>query len=422
MELLLHLIQVNKIDIYDIPIAALTEQYMAYLAEMRRFDIEVASEFLVMAATLLLIKSRMLLPKTPKETEEDEETDPREELVRRIVEYQRYKKVSLEMAERAEEESRFVGRAPAELPVRLAPPQGLSVNDLWEAFRRVLEVKRELTIPEAIVAHEEYRVEDQMQMIVERLLASEDGATDFEDLFLTGTRDELVATFLALLELIRRRIIVVRQPMLFGPIRVEQKCLALPKKRVEVLADLRGALEAVLFAGGDPLTEAQLLEILETDAETLRGLLASLEEELSARGSGLMLKETAGGWQMVTRPELFKYVERLSQEINRKLSRAAMETLSIIAFKQPVTKLEIEQIRGVQHAERVLAQLISRELITEVGRKNVIGRPIQYGTTETFLRAFGLKNLDDLPILPEPDMEQLSLPMGEDMTEDEDTV
>lgn len=221
MELLLHLIQVNKIDIYDIPIAALTEQYMAYLAEMRRFDIEVASEFLVMAATLLLIKSRMLLPKTPKEAEEDEEIDPREELVRRIVEYQRYKKVSLEMAERAEEESRFVGRAPAELPVRLAPPQGLSVNDLWEAFRRVLEVKRELTIPEAIVAHEEYRVEDQMQMIVERLLASEDGATSFEDLFLTGTRDELVATFLALLELIRRRIIVVRQPMLFGPIRVE---------------------------------------------------------------------------------------------------------------------------------------------------------------------------------------------------------
>ena len=221
MELLLHLIQVNKIDIYDIPIAALTEQYMAYLAEMRRFDIEVASEFLVMAATLLLIKSRMLLPKTPKEAEEDEEIDPREELVRRIVEYQRYKKVSLEMAERAEEESRFVGRAPAELPVRLAPPQGLSVNDLWEAFRRVLEVKRELTIPEAIVAHEEYRVEDQMQMIVERLLASEDGATDFEDLFLTGTRDELVATFLALLELIRRRVIIVRQPMLFGPFRVE---------------------------------------------------------------------------------------------------------------------------------------------------------------------------------------------------------
>ena len=185
------------------------------------------------------------------------------------------------------------------------------------------------------------------------------------------------------------------------------------------MEDLKGALEAVLFAGGDPLTEAQLSEILETDAKTTRGLLSALSEELSERSSGLMLKETAGGWQMVTRPELFSYVERLSQETNRKLSRAAMETLSIIAFKQPVTKLEIEQIRGVQHAERVLAQLVARELVTEVGRKNVIGRPIQYGTTETFLRAFGLKNLDDLPNLPEPDMEQLALPYGgENLEED----
>ena len=190
--------------------------------------------------------------------------------------------------------------------------------------------------------------------------------------------------------------------------------------RVEVLADLKGALEAVLFAGGDPLTEEQLREILQTDLRSTRALLTALSEDLSVRGSGLMLKETAGGWQMVTRPELFSYVERLSQETNRKLSRAAMETLSIIAFKQPVTKLEIEQIRGVQHAERVLAQLVARELITEVGRKNVIGRPIQYGTTETFLRAFGLKNLKDLPNLPEPDIEQLSLPYDRVVDEDEE--
>ncbi len=220
MELLLHLIQVNKVDIYDIPIAALTEQYMAYLAEMRRFDIEVASEFLVMAATLLLIKSRMMLPKAPMETEEEESDDPRRELVERIIEYQRYKKASLLMEARAEDESHYVGRAPTELPMRLAPPQGLSVQALWDAFRKVLEVKRELTIPEVIVAHEEYRVEDQMQRIVEELLAREDRTVDFEDLFLTGLRDELVATFLALLELIRRRVAVVRQSVLFGPIQV----------------------------------------------------------------------------------------------------------------------------------------------------------------------------------------------------------
>lgn len=187
------------------------------------------------------------------------------------------------------------------------------------------------------------------------------------------------------------------------------------------MADLKGALEAVLFAGGDPLTEAQLQEVLQTDTETTRELLQALDEELSARGSGLMLKELAGGWQLVTRPEHYDYVERLSQETNRRLSRAAMETLSIIAFKQPVTKLEIEQIRGVQHAERVLAQLVARELITEVGRKNVVGRPIQYGTTETFLRAFGLKNLGDLPMLPEPEaLGQLSLPFEADSAEEEE--
>ena len=186
------------------------------------------------------------------------------------------------------------------------------------------------------------------------------------------------------------------------------------------MADLKGALEAVLFAGGDPIAEAQLSEILQTDQETTRELLTELAAELSARGSGLMLREKAGGWQMVTRPELFPYVERLSQETNRKLSRAAMETLSIIAFKQPVTKLEIEQLRGVQHAERVLAQLIARDLVAEVGRKKVIGRPIQYGTTKTFLQAFGLKNLDDLPILPDPETpEQLSLQIGEAAEETE---
>ncbi len=195
---------------------------------------------------------------------------------------------------------------------------------------------------------------------------------------------------------------------------------ARPQVRIEILAELRGALEAVLFAGGDPLPGEQLQEILQTDETSLQALLEELGEALSERGSGLMLKETAGGWQLVTRPELFSYVERLSQETNRRLSRAALETLSIIAFKQPVTKLEIEQIRGVHHAERVLAQLVARELVTEVGRRqDVIGKPIQYGTTETFLRAFGMKDLSDLPVLPEPDMEQLSLPMGGEAEKEE---
>ena len=162
------------------------------------------------------------------------------------------------------------------------------------------------------------------------------------------------------------------------------------------MADLKGALEAVLFAGGDPLTEEQLREILQTDLRSTRALLTALSEELSARGSGLMLKETAGGWQMVTRPELFSYVERLSQETNCKLSRAAMETLSIIAFKQPVTKLEIEQIRGVK-CDYSVQSLLNKGLIEEQGRLETLGRPILYGTTDAFLRHFGISSLEELP-------------------------
>ena len=97
MDLLMHLIEKNKIDIYDIPMAVLTEQYMDYLGQMQEFDIEVASEFIVMAATLLQIKSRMMLPKPPKTEEAEEEDDPRKELVERILEYRRFRRVSVEL-------------------------------------------------------------------------------------------------------------------------------------------------------------------------------------------------------------------------------------------------------------------------------------------------------------------------------------
>ena len=178
-------------------------------------------------------------------------------------------------------------------------------------------------------------------------------------------------------------------------------------------------LEAVLFAAGDPMHLDELQHVLQTDLLTVQNLLTRLDRELKERHSGLTVRRVAGGVQLSTRPETYVFVERLAQVVDRKLSAPTMETLSIIAFKQPITKQEIEQIRGVRHAERVLAQLVARELITEVGRKNdVVGRPIQYGTTETFLRVFGLKNLDDLPALPEPDVEQLSLPYdGEDSEE-----
>ena len=166
------------------------------------------------------------------------------------------------------------------------------------------------------------------------------------------------------------------------------------------LSDKLGPLEAVLFASGEPISEKQLAEILKVDRENVAELLALEKERLDERRSGIELQETVGGWQFVTRAEYFSYLETLSQAMDRRLSHPAMETLAIIAFRQPVTKQEIEGIRGV-HAEKVLSLLIERDLIQEVGRKAVIGRPILYGTTDTFLRCFGLRDLKELPALPE---------------------
>lgn len=158
-------------------------------------------------------------------------------------------------------------------------------------------------------------------------------------------------------------------------------------------------LEAVLFAAGNTMTTAQIGKILQVDAETVAELTAELQQSYIDSHSGLTLRQVAGGYQLVTRPEAFATLERLSQVVDRKISAPTMETLSIIAFKQPITKPEIEHIRGVR-VERALQKLLELDLITEVGRKKVIGRPILYGTTDTFLRSFGINDLSELPLLP----------------------
>ena len=160
-------------------------------------------------------------------------------------------------------------------------------------------------------------------------------------------------------------------------------------------------LEAILFASGTPLSVQKLAEIIETPEWSVQELLTALESSLRERGS-ISLRRSAGGYQLVTHPAAFSAVQKLSDVVRPTLSTAAMETLSIIAYKQPITKQEVEYIRGVR-AERSIARLLELELICETGRKQVVGRPILYGTTELFLRAFGLERLEDLPALPAAD-------------------
>ncbi|HHW41929.1 MAG TPA: SMC-Scp complex subunit ScpB [Syntrophomonadaceae bacterium] len=159
-------------------------------------------------------------------------------------------------------------------------------------------------------------------------------------------------------------------------------------------------LDALLFSSSEPLTLARLSSLLGLLPEDVKQLLGELQKLYDQPGHGLQLVEVAQGYQLVTRKEYHPYVQKLQQEREKEppLSSAALETLSIIAYYQPVTRARIESIRGVK-VDHVLATLLDRGLIKEVGRGEGPGRPLLYGTTTVFLETFGLKSLDDLPPL-----------------------
>ena len=162
-------------------------------------------------------------------------------------------------------------------------------------------------------------------------------------------------------------------------------------------AELKAILEALIFASPEPLTPKAIYKILDSEPrEDIQAALRALKQDYERPG-GLQLVEVAGGYQIVTRQDLHDWVRRLFHERStQKLSVAALESLAVIAYKQPVTALEVNEIRGV-NASGVLSTLLERNLIKIVGRKNVVGRPFMYGTTKEFLIRFGLKDLGDLP-------------------------
>jgi len=160
---------------------------------------------------------------------------------------------------------------------------------------------------------------------------------------------------------------------------------------------LRSAVEALLFSSDQPLTLALLAEALDAPAERVSEALAELAADYKAREAGVELREMAGGWIVTTTPEQHEWVARMLRGKRKmRLSRAALETLAIIAYKQPVTKSEIEAIRGVD-SSGTLATLLERSLVTIKGRSTVVGRPLLYGSTGDFLNYFGLKDLTELP-------------------------
>ncbi len=165
---------------------------------------------------------------------------------------------------------------------------------------------------------------------------------------------------------------------------------------------LKSAIEALLFVAGNPLSADRLKGLFEdASPEQIEAQLASLGREYDDRGAGIMLAEVAGGHQLATRPEYASWIRKFkSVKASSKLSRPALETLAIVAYKQPITRTEVEAIRGV-NIGGIMRNLMERRLVKIVGKKDVPGKPIMYGTTPEFLQYFGMKDLSALPTLKE---------------------
>jgi segregation and condensation protein B len=166
------------------------------------------------------------------------------------------------------------------------------------------------------------------------------------------------------------------------------------------MANLRALAEAFLFAADSPLTVERLVALLDVSRTQVKEIIEQLQQEYSCSERGFYLASVAGGYQFRTRAELASQLRRLNRERATKFSRAAMETLSIIAYRQPVTRAEVEYLRGVDSGG-VMKTLLEKNLLRILGKKDIPGRPLMYGTSRHFLELFGLQSLNDLPTLKE---------------------
>ncbi|MCH4888838.1 SMC-Scp complex subunit ScpB [Acidaminobacter sp. JC074] len=167
------------------------------------------------------------------------------------------------------------------------------------------------------------------------------------------------------------------------------------------LQDIKSSIESMMFAFGEPLSAKKMANVLEVSLDEVKEAMADLLEEYSEDKKGIYIVEVNNSYQFATSKQNYEYVQRLCKYSHSKgLTKVGAEVLAIIAYKQPITKFQVDSIRGVK-SDKPIQQLIDRELICVKGRLEQIGRPIIYGTTESFLKAFGLKTLKELPPIEE---------------------
>ena len=181
------------------------------------------------------------------------------------------------------------------------------------------------------------------------------------------------------------------------------------------IKQMEGIIEAILFTMGDSVEIGKIARALEQDEETTRKVIHKMMDKYVAEDRGVRIIELDGAYQMCTKTEMYEYLIRVaSQPKKHVLTDVLLETLSIIAYKQPITKVEIEKIRGVS-CDHAVNKLVEYNLVKELGRLDAPGRPLLFGTTEEFLRSFGVQSLDELPMLDQVQIEEFKQEAEEEM-------
>ncbi len=178
---------------------------------------------------------------------------------------------------------------------------------------------------------------------------------------------------------------------------------------------LEAALEAILFTMGESVEASRLAAALEVTVEDIRRLVRDMQKRYEEGMRGIQITELEDSYQLCTRPEYYEYLIRIAKQPKRHvLTDVLLETLSIIAYKQPITKVEIEKIRGVS-CDHAVNKLVEYNLVCELGRLDAPGRPLLFGTTEEFLRSFGVQSVDELPVLNQDQLEEFKQQAEEEM-------
>ncbi len=295
----------------------------------------------------------------------------------------------------------------------------VSLVDLIKTFQQVLERRKEVTKFE--LRHESVTIAQMMDRLRQRLMVTDEPVSLIGFFENCETRNAMIVALLAVLEMVRMQAVILVQSELFADIALRKHKMfdavfagpdAMSKIEEQYLVtitpeEIQAALEAIVYAADEPATLDQIANALGVEKTIARAGLDLLVASYQTDQRGIEVRKVAGGWKFYTKPQHHDVVRKFIKSLQPplRLTMPALETLAVIAYKQPVTVPEINEIRGV-NVGGVIKTLLEKRLITTAGRKEVIGRPILYRTSKQFMMRFGLSDLDELPSLKE--FEQLA--------------